>query len=145
MLPANPETLYQNLNQLGNTNPQWLARIKALKAQGLTGWDCIYQAVDDAKRENSATESQQQQAYNRVELAFSALGDEERRLLFYVAQLFARRRGERFIRKWQTPLREFTGNERACIATAIQKMSQVREQFGKNLKRLEFHPEGAAL
>lgn len=141
---SNPQELYERLAGLGKTDPAALERIKALKEKGITGWNAVWQAVSDMQTEKSATESQKEQGFNRVEIAFSQLPWEEKRTLFFFAKQIAEEKGGEFILDYEKPLREFTGSERAAIASALKRISTLRDRFGRNLERLEFHPQGAA-
>lgn len=138
-----PAEFYEKLAHLNESSPDFLARIKALKQKGITGWDAINQAVEDKRTEEQASQSQQEQGFNRVEIAFASLTWEQKNVLFCLCKQLAEARNHEFVTHFDKPLREFLPLERACIASAIKTMSDIRSTFGRNLERLEFHPKGA--
>lgn len=138
---ANAKALQKELNNMAKTDPVWLERIKAIKAKGIKGWDCIFQAVADRKLELRATAQERAQQLNRVEIAFNHLEVEQKADLLKFAQLIAKERGQKFEIKYHQPLAEFSQDERACIGSALARMQQVRKAFPPNLRNYEFHPK----
>ncbi|RRN04780.1 hypothetical protein EIM44_04905 [Bibersteinia trehalosi] len=138
---ANAKALQKQIAQMAKTDPVWLERIKAIKAKGVKGWNCIYQAVADFKLEKQATTNEKEQGLNRVELAFKRMGESEKSDLLHFARLIAAERKVKFEVKYFQPLREFSQDERACIATALARMQAVRQAFPPNLRVNEFHPK----
>lgn len=122
-----------------------LTKAKALKKQGITGWDAILQMVQDDELERNATTTQSEAHYNRVELAFDNLDEESKAALLALAGFYAQKRhiAKQDFSNLNTPLRDYTQDERACIGSAVQVMSRVRSAFGRNLKSYEFHPQGS--
>lgn len=138
---ANAKALQKQITKMAKTDPVWLERIKTIKAKGIKGWDCIYQAVSDFKLEKQATCEEKELGLNRVELAFNRLGEIEKRDLLTFAKQIAAERRVKFDVKYFQALREFSQDERACIATALARMQAVRQAFPPNLRVNEFHPK----
>lgn len=138
---ANAKALQKELNNIAKTDPVWLERIKAIKAKGIKGWDCIFQAVADFRLEQKATEQEKEQGLNRVEIAFNRLNTEQKADLLSFAQIIAKERRLKFEVKHFQPLKAFSQDERACIASALKRMQEVRNAFPPNLRNYEFHPK----
>lgn len=117
------------------------ARVKQIHAQGVSGWDCIHQAVADSQLSHQASTEEQAQGVSRVAIAFNRLAPHLKVGLLMMASYISERKGVRFTAELSanTTFQSLNTNERAAVASALFEMGVIRENFPPNLRRNDFH------
>lgn len=124
-----------------------MAELKPLVHRNLqTGSTCpMLKSVKDYMLLEQSTQEERVREANRVEIAFRQMDNNARQALFVLATHIANLRGQSFMVKPNAALFEYTQDERAAIASAIQCAIEIRASFPPELKFYEFHPKNGGI
>lgn len=130
-----------NEKQIAEVTDSVLAKVKTAKAKGLRGWDCVLAVSQDIQLECQASQAELSGGFSRVEVAFNRLNETAKADLLHFASRISEERNQTFESGLYKRFWDYSDQERACIATALQRIAAIREHFPKGLHRTEFHRE----